>query len=285
MNTYFLAIGSVCAVVYIIGMFAGIKQDYMLEALDPEEFPLSSLYAPGFFFMAHSKKKGAFYKQLLKDTTLFFTQQYSEYYATSIMAQIISMDLLAVAFFFLLAGMTGEDGYLFAIMGVVVAVVFTYYFFNYVHGKNVTLTKECELEFPNAISKLALIVNSGVILHEAWRVVAEGKDGVFYDLMNESVEKMRNGVSDADAIYEFGAKTNSEAIKKFCSAMIQSIERGGADLTSFLSNQSTELWAFKRQTLLQKGESAASSLLLPVGVMFIGVILIVVAAAMQSFSF
>ena len=103
--------------------------------------------------------------------------------------------------------------------------------------------------------------------------------------MNESVEKMRNGVSDADAIYEFGAKTNSEAIKKFCSAMIQSIERGGADLTSFLSNQSTELWAFKRQTLLQKGESAASSLLLPVGVMFIGVILIVVAAAMQSFSF
>ena len=114
-------------------------------------------------------------------------------------------------------------------------------------------------------------------------MVAFGKEGVFYDLMKHSCEEIDNGISDADAIHNFGALTNSEDIKKFTSALIQSIERGGGDLPIFLANQSSELWASKRQYVLQKGEKAASALLAPIGIMFVGIILIVVAAAMQSF--
>ena len=147
-----------------------------------------------------------------------------------------------------------------------------------------TRQDECEIEFPNAISKLALIVNSGVILHDAWAIVADGNDGVFYDLMKKSCEDMENGKSDIDAIYEFGVLTNSENIRKFTSALIQSIERGGGNLPVFLANQSTELWMSKRQLMLQKGETAASALLIPITLMLVGIILIVISAALQSFS-
>ena len=64
----------------------------------------------------------------------------------------------------------------------------------------------------------------------------------------------------------------------------QSIERGGGELSIFLSNQSKELWAHHRQFMLQKGEKAASALLMPIVMMFAGVMMIVVVAAMQSFS-
>jgi len=88
-----------------------------------------------------------------------------------------------------------------------------------------------------------------------------------------------------DAIYDFGVMTNSDDVKKFTSALIQSLERGGGDLPKFLTNQSAELWAHRRQYYLQKGEKAASALLMPIALLFMGVIIIVIAAAMRTFSF
>ena len=95
---------------------------------------------------------------------------------------------------------------------------------------------------------------------------------------------MENGKSDIDAIYEFGVLTNSDDIRKFTSALIQSIERGGGNLPMFLANQSSELWIRRKQIMLQKVETAASALLMPISLMLVGVMLIVISAAMQSFS-
>ena len=128
----------------------------------------------------------------------------------------------------------------------------------------------------------SLIVNSGVILHDAWEIVARGNKGTFSDLMLRSCEAMRTGRSDVDAIYEFGYLTDSEEIKKFTSALIQSVERGGGELPSFLSNQSKELWNHHRQYMLQQGEKAAGALLMPIALMFVGVMCIVLVAALQS---
>ena len=106
---------------------------------------------------------------------------------------------------------------------------------------------------------------------------------MFYDLMKVSCDDMNNGVSPMEAFRRFGEKTNSDNVKKFTSALIQSMERGGGDLPQFLVMQSSELWAARRQELLQKGEKAAGALLMPIALMFAGIMLIVIAAAVQSF--
>lgn len=90
---------------------------------------------------------------------------------------------------------------------------------------------------------------------------------------------MKNGYSDADAIFLFGKASNSTEIKKFVSALLQSMEKGGAELSGFLAQQSSELWGTKRQHMLQEGEKAATKLLLPILLIFIGVIIIVITAA------
>ena len=61
--------------------------------------------------------------------------------------------------------------------------------------------------------------------------------------------------------------------------MIQSMEKGGGELTIFLTNQSSELWTYKRQKMLQSGEKAATKLLMPIMLIFFGIIIIILAAA------
>lgn len=280
-------IGTILSVFFLIMLHKGSKYEYMVETLSGDDFPMKTIYIVGLVVQDTKigRLKGKLGDQLRKNATLLYTRQYSEYYARIMWAQIISFVLLFLSFFFVLAGFfTGTVSNFFALVGICMAVISACFFATYAKNKVKSRQNECESEFPNAISKLALLVNSGVILHEAWKVVAYGKDGIFYDLMKQSCEKMQNGQSDIEAIYEFGMTTNSDDIKKFTSALIQSIERGGAELPRFLENQSGELWFRYRQVMLQKGEQAAGALLMPISLMFFGVILIVISAAMQSLS-
>lgn len=288
MELIFLSIGTVLSILFIAMLFKGGKYEYMLESLDGDAFPLKSIYVVGLAWQDFKLLKlgGKVGEQLRSDAALLYTKQYSEFYARVIWAQIISFAHFVLAVCFVVAGMgSGDMSLFFAGVGVAVCVLAIYYFYTYTSGKVKTRQNDCDEEFPNAISKLALIVNSGVILHEAWRMVADGKEGVFYDMMRVSCGEIDNGKSEIDAICDFGARTNSDEIKKFTSALSQSIERGGGDLPQFLANQSSELWAYKRQYMLQKGEKAAGALLMPIAMMFLGVMIIVIAAAMQSFSF
>src|SRR5665647_2256614 len=77
----------------------------------------------------------------------------------------------------------------------------------------------CDYEFPNMVSKLSLLINSGMVLREAWYVVAKGQDGELYDLMKKACDNMENGDSDQAAIHKFGVLSDSAEIKKFTGAM------------------------------------------------------------------
>lgn len=286
MGIVFLSIGTVLTIVFVVCLIKGQKYNYMLDALEGDDFPLQSIYGAGLVlqdikFLSLTGRMGNFLRDKAK---LIYTRKYSEFYARIIWAQALSFGLLCSAISFVLAGIVNDMAMFLGLLGVVMAVLPGWYFVSHLGDQVNSRQSACEKEFPIAISKMALIVNSGVILHDAWEVVANGNSGVFYDLMKKSCEEMKNGKADIDAIYEFGVATSSQDIKKFTSALIQSIERGGGELPSFLSNQSKELWAHHRQVLLQKGEKAAGALLMPIVLMFFGVMLIVIVAAMQSFS-
>ena len=117
-------------------------------------------------------------------------------------------------------------------------------------------------------------------LYQRWRVIADSKEGVIYDLMRQSCVDMENGMAEVDAIHKFGRFTNSAEIRKFTSALAQSVERGGAELSDFLSRQSIEVWTLKKQLMLQKGEAAASKLLVPTAMLFVGIIIAVMTGAL-----
>ena len=140
----------------------------------------------------------------------------------------------------------------------------------------------CLYEFPNVISKLALLVSSGMVLFQAWKTVAESKEGQIYDIMRDACRNVSNGMSEADAYYRFGVLTDCQDIRKFSGMLVQSLEKGGSELTGFLMQQSKELWSQKRQLALQKGDEAAAKLLIPTVLMLAGILLIILSAVVMS---
>ena len=286
MNFAILLIGTLLMLLYVGMLFTGGKYNYMIEPLSGDDFPLRFSYCVGLRWidLFGAKLRGSVSDKLKHDASLIYTPQYADFYSRIILAQMLSFAHLGIAFFWILSGLVDDLSGLFVLVGAVFGGYSLYYFYNHTGEKVRERTQACENEFPNAISKLALIVNSGVILRNAWEMTAAGKSGEFYALMQKSCDDMKNGMSEIDAIYNFGVAVNSPDIKKFTSALIQSLERGSTDLPAFLANQSSELWERRRQVLLQKGEKAAGALLMPIALMFCGVMLIVIAAAMQSFS-
>ena len=286
MKIVFLAIGTILLITFIILLFKGAKYDEMLEYLDDDTFPFKSIYSVGLALQESKvgRLKGRIGENLRRQATLMYSGQFSEYYARIIWGQMLTFGLITIVCTFLVAGcMEESSSFSVLAVGIVLAVFFMYYFYNDTQKKLEERRRECENAFPDAITKLALIVNSGVILHDAWKIVAYGNEGIFYEMMQQSCLSIDNGKADVEAIYELGILTDSEPIKKFTSALIQSIERGGMDLPQFLMNQTTEHWNLYKQQKLQDGEKAAGALLVPVVLMFAGILLIVLAAALSSF--
>lgn len=288
LSAIFLVLASLLTILFIIHLSKGKKYESLVANLDSSEYFLKNLYVVG-FSLSNTKMfslKGKLERDLKKNAKLVWDNIYYEYYANLAWAQFLSLALLVLCVGLILSSLVGGEAAL-LIFGITVLFVLAIWNLSMSKMKEAVAKRrdECVIEFPNMVSKLSLLINSGMVLREAWYLVANGKEGALYELMKKACECMDNGDSDATAIHKFGVLSDSIEIKKFTSAMVQGIEKGNSELADFLVSQASELWAHKRQLALQKGEIAAGKLIIPLGLMFGGIIMIIVAAAMQSMSF
>lgn len=280
MRILYLILASVAVALFVLQMVRGSKYQYMVENLESGEFPLKSLYCTGFAWseMPALALKGKTREKLVGQAKLLYDARFAEYYASVVWAQFLSFVHLSILLGFLLAGVL--DSGLMLIVGLVMAVVFGFYFINRMNDLLTTREKECVAELPEIVSTMALLINAGMMMRHAWEQIATSKEGTAYDLMRQACVDMENGMTEVDAIHKFGRMSNSAEIRKFTSALAQSIERGGAELNDFLSRQSVEIWTLKKQTMLQKGEAAASKLLAPTAMLFVAIIIAVFSGAL-----
>ena len=274
-----LALGIFLLIIYIAFSFKGLKYESYIESLDDSEYPLKEFYVLGLglndtkLFALRGKAKYA----LVGNARLLYEDRYAEFYATIAWAQTLTFIHISLCLGFLFAALLNAT--LFSFIGIACAGIFGYYFFSSMKGKVASRRAECLEELPEIVSTMALLINSGMTLRETWGVIAESKEGKIYQLMSDALVEMNNGVSDVDAIHKFGILTDSSDIKKFTSSLVQGIEKGSKDLSDLLAAQSSEMWNLKKQIMLQKGEAAASKLLLPIALIFLGIMVIVISGA------
>lgn len=274
-----LILGTVLFVLLIIKMKQGEKFESYVENLDGSEYPLKGFYTVGFAWNDGKlfNLKGILKRRLVNQAKLIYDPQYAEYYANVVWAQTLSMVHLFLCLGFVLAG--AFDFSFFMLVGILCGAVFGFYFFTKMQEDLKKRKTECVVELPEIVSTMALLINSGMVLREAWEKIAYSKDSTVYTLMQNACIDMQNGVSEIDAIHKFGVMSDTPEIKKFTGALIQGMEKGSKDLRDFLTKQSSEMWGLKKQIMLQKGEAAASKLLAPTALIFIGIMIVVIAAA------
>lgn len=274
-NLIIIAFGAVSLAIWMFFYFKGLQYNSMFEVLVEKEYPLKEIYGMGYavleFFKYSYKSKGD--RKLRQQLEVLYGKKYSEYYLRVIHSQQITWTMTVFVLSFIFYGISSE------ILALVVGVVFSglaYYYFGTTTKKRI-LKRSDELlhDFSEVVSKLALLTNAGMILREAWEEVAVQGEGTIYTEMQTAVNEMNNGKSEVDAIYEFGNRCIIPEVKKFTSTIIQGLTKGNRELVEMLQQQSKEVWQMKKQIVRREGEKAASKLLIPICVMFLGILIMI----------
>ena len=145
---------------------------------------------------------------------------------------------------------------------------------------------EIRMEFPEFVNKLTLLVNAGMTISKAWeKIIADNKkDNVLYREMTMAMGEIKAGKPEAVAYEEFARRCQVKEVTKFISVILMNLRRGGAEVVPVLKQQGTECWEMRKAAAKQMGEEAGTKILLPLTIMFLGIILIVATPAVLSFS-
>lgn len=269
------AIGAVLLLIWLLFFILGLKHASFFDVLEEKEFPLKEIYFIGYAILnlVNYKYKSKHDRKLRKEVSVLYGEKYADYYIRVIHAQEITIAftvlLLAVPIYGL------SDSFVAMFVIVVFAATAYYYYGTVTTNKICKRSEEMLCDFADVVSKLALLTNAGMIMREAWEEVAYTDNTTLYVEMQKTVDEMKNGVSDVEALFAFGTRCVIPEIKKFTSTIIQGIVKGNSELVHMLKEQSKEVWMLKKQNVKRQGEKAASKLLIPILIMFIGIIIMI----------
>lgn len=267
--------GAVSLIIWMVFYIKGLKYNAMFDVLEEKEYPFKEIYGLGYAVLQlvkyNYKSKGD--RKLRQQLNVLYGSKYSDYYLRVIHSQQVTLAFTLFVLSFAFYGLTAE--LLASVVGFMFAGVAYYYFGTTTAKKILKRSDELLHDFSEVVSKLALLTNAGMILREAWQEVAEAGDSIIYTEMQTAVNDMNNGMAEIDAIFGFGTRCIIPEIKKFTSTIIQGMTKGNSELTEMLQEQSKEVWQLKKQLVRREGEKAASKLLIPICVMFVGILIMI----------
>lgn len=146
--------------------------------------------------------------------------------------------------------------------------------------------RKIQMEFPEFVNKLTLLVNAGMTISRAWeKIINENKkEHILYEEMRYALMEIQAGKPEAIAYEEFARRCRVKEVTKFVSVIVMNLKRGGAEVTPVLKAQGDECWEMRKNAARQLGEEASTKILLPMMLMFLGIVLIVATPAVLSMS-
>lgn len=253
------------------------KFEEITSSIDPEEYHLSELFYIGFQLMEliHFNIKSDSSRKKIKLMSEVYGKKYAEYYYYISVGGKITYVVTVLPVIFLLSLLANNPSAI--LFGIVIAGIFVWYMNESFKDKLTARREEILAGFPQVLSKMTLLVNSGMLFRDAWNLIAGQSDGVLFREMQMTATQLDNGVPETVAYREFAERCGVKEVRKFASMVVQGLEKGAADLTIFLKDMADELWMEKRNMVKQKGEKANSKLLLPTVIIFIGILFMIMA--------
>lgn len=255
-------------------MYAG-----MVRSIDPKEYKYPELFCVGFalmkFLKIDSKSKSA--RKRIKEIAEVQGKRYAEYYFYVINAAKWTYGFTVLVLLEILGALA--DSSIAVWMGAVLSALLMWYVEEALNDKLEARRDELLADMPQMLSKLTLLVNSGMVVREAWKKVAYGGEREIYIEMQMTVQEMQNGISELEAYRNFAERCSVKQIRRFASTMIQNMQKGNAEISYFLREMSDEMWDEKKHLVKRKGEAANSKLVLPTTMIFVGILIMIMVPA------
>ena len=282
-NIILIAIYFCLAIVWSILLLIGSKKyGGMIEPLDTKKFLLKALYPAGFQILdiAGYSYNTEMDKKRKTQAIIVYGERFGEYYYRINVAEKITYVSLCIVFTPLLGPLFGNN--ILCLFGLFAGAVLFYY----ADTKITDIIKAREevilRDFPDMVSKMALLINAGMITREAWEEIGSTGNGVLYDEMKAATIDMNNGVSEIDAYIAFGNRCGVQLIRKFISMLVQNLSKGNKELVDFLKAETALSWEEKKHSVRRQGEAASNKLMSPIGMILIGIFIMILVPVVSK---
>ena len=299
--------GITCGIFVILFLVTYLKSkgiyDEFLESVDKKEYALKDfmpigLYLEGIGFerkIVPASVYAYLYKYNMKVNQKIIEIngiKYSDYYIGLHRANRLALAVAAAALTALLGAITAFTGD--AMAGLLFAIVSYGVFFGVpflvdqgLDDKIKVRRTSIQMEFPEFVNKMTILVNAGMTISKAWEKIAidgQNKTSPLYTELQYTLAEISAGKPESVAIEEFGRRCKIKEIIRFVSVIVMNLKKGGAEVVPVLKMQANECWEMRKNAAKMLGEEAGTKVLMPMMIMFVGVIIIVVTPAIMNFS-
>lgn len=151
-------------------------------------------------------------------------------------------------------------------------------------SKSAKRQEEIDLGFPNAISKIALLVTAGMNIVKAVEETAASDDSLMCRELRLAVKEMNQASTVQGAFLRLQCRCNNKYLDKMVTVVTKSYVSGNANLAGDLKGINDECWLDKKHNARRMGEKIQNKLFIPTMLMFIGILVVIVVPAMSGFN-
>lgn len=145
------------------------------------------------------------------------------------------------------------------------------------------------LEYPNMVSKLALLYSAGMTIGRALEKLCSdyekhnpNHDNLLYINLRHTLNRIHQGNSETDEYKLFGKRCKAPCFLRFGNLLYRNLLKGSADLEMILHEEVTKAYEAEKQYILKKSGEAGTKLLLPMMMIFIVILILIMIPALNS---
>ena len=252
---------------------------------------LNALIMPGYVLQREFEAigKGNIHKKIHTNSYELYGAKRAAFETKLLLAKLLSFPVIGVAVTFMLGAALASAGFQaagVAILGIgsVLVLVLAYAMYDELGDRVRKRRSAISRQFPNVVSKLALLVTSGMIMDRAWKETAYSQDVELYKEMRKTSEELDNLVSPEAAYGSFISRCNTKETAKLASAIMQNLSKGNAEIGRLLKEMAREAWQERRHNAKRDAEKANSKLMIPTMLLFLAILVMLMVPVAMNFS-
>lgn len=229
-------------------------------------------------------------KKLYQKCCRFKEKKEAINYTYYLLGSLFGYFILGIGSFFVILGLTlaagmESRGIIVALVAFIVMGLIGYIPYDGVNAIVAKREEEISLEFPQVVSKMALLTVAGMEVSQAWKVTSHSGEGTLYDEMERVLIDLDNNVSPTEAYSKFITRCDNKYTTKLATSIIQNISKGNAEIVRLFRDLNNESWSEHKHNARRMGEKIQAKLLIPTMLMFLGILVLVIVPVVSGFNF
>lgn len=145
--------------------------------------------------------------------------------------------------------------------------------------------EQMKMDYPELVSRLALLLGAGMTVQNAWERIAfdyagkkpsEAGKRYVYEEMLLTVHEWKNGVYQSEALEGFGRRCRLACYNKLATLLVQNLRSGSTNLAVLLQEEAVAAFEERKHLARRQGEKAGTKLLFPMMLLLMIVMVIII---------